>query len=780
VATLSASVLLLLVAVAGSLTVAAVRTAHEHEAVSEARKLALQRLRQATEAITDGNARQAQEILKWDDPLLVSRPALAGVRTQLHDLRGQVALYTEFKKLLDSARYHGLFRARGKLDVAREDCRKLLQFCEEIEQHAGQASCGLPPLSAAQRQLFLENMFEAYLVAVRVEWDSLSILKKPTADGEAKAARQAIIWLNQAERLLPGCMTLYLQRAAFWERLGDNEAARADQKRAEALKPNSAVDRYWHGVANRSQADEAQKRGDVNHAQVHYKDAIADYVALLRIRPNHFWAYFDWATCQFKLGNFRDAIVGFTACIQIKPDVAWPYYNRGTAYQQLKEMVEAGEDFTAALERDPRYAEAYCNRGFVFRSQGQIDRALEDATRTLELNPGSANGHHLRAEIYRRQQRQQDAIRDYDRALELDPELMEAHLGRAFSCFGQGHYEQARADFTQVIRDRPKDALSYRGRAFANLHLRDLKGSLADWEQLTRLQPASPESYCYVARIRMGWRQYEQALRALDKAFKAKADYIEAYLTRAHLHHMEAKLPEALADLNHVLEKLRPKEAGVFAGVLNDRADIYRASGRLEAAAGDYRHSIQLKPKQADAYVGLALIYMRQGQTDQARDCYERMVAAWPESAQAYLRRAEFRCLRGQFTEALTDCEQAARLAPSSVIPALIRAGVEAARGDHRRAVAEAEQILQKAPVHDGHVLYAAACVWSLSARAAAGDSPYQAKEYVDRALTLLAQTLDKGFHDLNYQEHNRMIDDPALAPLQQQTRFRELLPCGL
>jgi tetratricopeptide (TPR) repeat protein len=774
VATLSAAVVALLGAVGISFAIVAVRIGREREATAEARNVALQRLEQATAAIAAGNDRRAQEILRWDDPLLINTLALADVRSQLRDLQAQVALYTEFKKHLDNARYHGLFGARGILREAQQDCRQLLLLCDEIEQKTGKAGCGLPPLDTTQQQLFQEDRFEAYLVAAQVEWDLIADTKEATGEKEA-VARKAITWLNRAEGVLPPCKVLYVRRAAFWEALGDRSAAQADAERAKSIQAQSAVDHYWHGFANRLRGDAAQRQGDLKQAQDHYRSAMAEYAALLRIRPHHFWGYFDWATCHYQLGNFRDAIVGFTTCIQIKPDVPWPFYNRGTAHQQLKEQQEAIQDFNSALDLDPRYAEAYCNRGFAYRSQGKAGQALEDLGRAIEVDPTYVLAHVQRGETYRQLKRFQEAVRDYDQAITLNPEQVDAHFGRAAIRFNQGHFAQARDDFSAVIRVQPRRAAVYRYRGFANLRLKDLDASLADWEELARLQPGNPEPCYFVGRIQMGRRQCGPALQALDKALKADANYVDAYLARAHLRQLAGKLSEALSDLNHVLEKLAPNNAGI----LNDRGDLHRTMGKLDAAFADYQRSVALQPRQTDAYIGLALVYEKQGQPDQVENCYERMVAADPESAAAHLRRAEFQRDRKQFAAALADCDQASRLAPDSVLPALVRASIHATHGDPSRAVTEAEGILQKAPANDGHVLYAAACVWSLASGAAAGSAPDEAKRHADRAAALLADGLDKGFHDLNYQEHNRMFDDPALAPLRSHARFRELLTYG-
>ena len=101
-----------------------------------------------------------------------------------------------------------------------------------------------------------------------------------------------------------------------------------------------------------------------------------------------------------------------------------------------------------------------------------------------------------------------------------------------------------------------------------------------------------------------------------------------------------------------------------------------------------------------------------------------------------------------------------------------MRASIEAARGQPDAAVADAERALAEAPKDNGRALYAAACTWSLAAAA----DPAKAAQYRDRAAALLAEALDKGFHDLDYPEHNRMADDPSLAAVRQLPRVRELL----
>src|SRR5262249_17915984 len=142
--------------------------------------------------------------------------------------------------------------------------------------------------------------------------------------------------------------TLFSRRYAFWSKMSELEPegparekaaamAKADEERAKSTEPISPIDKFWHGYAEQLRANTAARQGNARAARESYQKAIAYYVALLRLRPGHFWAYYYYGVCHFRMAEFNDAIVGFTACINISPERPWPYHQRGQAYHQLKE-----------------------------------------------------------------------------------------------------------------------------------------------------------------------------------------------------------------------------------------------------------------------------------------------------------------------------------------------------------------------------------------------------------------------------------------------------------
>jgi eukaryotic-like serine/threonine-protein kinase len=810
VAALSAAVGVLLLAVAASLAVVAVRLGRERQTVAEVRRAAGERLTDAAEAVAGGDYPRAQDKLRWSDPLLDSHPDLGDVRSQRDTLKAQVDVYAEFRQLLDSARFACRFGSRQQKEEGRRYCHQLLALYDEIEGRSGRGAAGLPPLGERQRRLFQEDVFEAFLTAAQVERE---LARGAGPDAQRQAARQAIDWLNRAELALPGTRALRVHRAPCWKELGDSVAEKADMEKGRAIPPTSAVDHFWRGFAHHLRAEEARRKNDLKAAQDFYRQEIAEYATFLQLRPEHFWGYFNWANCHAELNgraDLYDALVGYTACMRLRPDFPWPYNNRGTVHHRLGQNELAVADFTAALERAPDYPEAHANRALAYVALRQSDRALEDLNRAIALNANYADAYAKRAEIYAERKQYAEAARDYTRLLalgadkapllqkraaayralnrpeaiqdygelvQINPKDLDARAARADVLIARGRYAEAREEMTRILEAAPKAAAVWQARAVVNwLRLRDLDAALVDFERYARLTPKDPEPHRCVGCILLGRRQYGPALEALRRALDLRPGYPEALWACAQIHLWQGKPEQALKELTPLVDKLPEGPAET----LNVRAAVYQAMNRLAEAEADYRRLIELRPKGpdadlalAEAYVGLARLQDRQGRPGKAAECFDRLVAAAPESGWSYLRRAEHRRDRGEYEGALADCDRAARLKPGWAVPPLVRASVEAARG-RPAAVAEAERALKAAPPHDGHVLYAAACAWCLASRAA--PDPAEARRHADRAAALLAEALDKGFGDLIYPEHNRMADDPALAPIRQHPRVHDLL----
>jgi tetratricopeptide (TPR) repeat protein len=434
---------------------------------------------------------------------------------------------------------------------------------------------------------------------------------------------------------------------------------------------------------------------------------------------------------------------------------------------------------SAALAAQPHNSRLHRAVGEALLGKLVVKEALAEYSHSIELTPDSADAWLGRADAYLYLKRLDKALSDLDRAILLRPKDTNALYKRAQLHLDRREYRKANEDCSRVLAVVPDAAVIVRARAIIRWQfVKDFDGALADWNHLAKLQPKSAEAQRCIGVLHLGRRDYPQALAALKEAVALKQNYAEAKWALAQIYLWQGKHKDALAELDPLVAQFPkgPPET------LNVRGDVYRAMGQLAEAAADYRRLIQLRPTNLEAYVSLAGVYQKLNEPDRAKQCYDELVEANAGSAHSYLRRAVFHRNQGEFAAAREDCDRAQQKEPDSALPALVRASVEAASGRSSEAVAQAEKALARAPENDGHVLYTAACVWSLAAAAAARSGPAgatQAQTYAERAVALLVETLDKGFHDLIYPEHNRMSNDPALASIRQQPLVRHLLARG-
>ncbi|HEU5119064.1 MAG TPA: tetratricopeptide repeat protein, partial [Isosphaeraceae bacterium] len=417
--------------------------------------------------------------------------------------------------------------------------------------------------------------------------------------------------------------------------------------------------------------------------------------------------------------------------------------------------------------------EALDGRAHSLLENNEPARALEDFDRALALGISTASIHMGRGQALEALDRLDDALKAYDEVIALEPRNALAHYQKAIGLFHQGDLKASRDSFSRVVELLPLDPAPLRNRANVNLGLKDIPAAIEDWAMLARLMPKAADPHYYLGVLKMGQRRYDEARSEIEAALAREPRHALALLARARLNFWQGNPEKALEDINLVVNEIDPKRAYY----LNDRPDVLRALNRLDDALQDCERSITLEPGQLDAYMSLARILQEMGKPDEARLCYDRMIEKNPQNLRAWLLRAEALRDRGAFENALSDCEQARAIDPKSVLPGLVRSGILAAQGHPDQAVEEVERLLRDAPPGDGHILYAAACACAMASKVSAdsGDSAKSADQ-ADRAYTLLSDALDRGFHDLNYQEQDRMKTDPALAFLRDQPRFNALI----
>jgi len=441
---------------------------------------------------------------------------------------------------------------------------------------------------------------------------------------------------------------------------------------------------------------------------------------------------------------YRRAIQEYAALLRARPSHFWAYYDGASCHFELGNLDEAAIGYTMCIQIRPEVPWPYNNRGAILRQQKQYAAAVEDLNVASKLNPR------------------------YTQAL-LNRALAHADLAYA----GEMDFSSACQDAARLIELEPTNAQHYRMHGAMSLRQREFEAALRDWDAMGKLLPKSSEPHLHRARTLRAAGRYEEALTAAAAAVDRAPEDSKPRLLRVQILHQQGRLADALQELESVARQ-NPADDGEM---LNDRGDLLRSLRRDQEALACYERSIDLVPKQINAYVAAALIHLDQQRLDQADQLLERLVSANSDSSAAYLRLADLRRAQGRWEDALRAGAQAARLDPKSRLPALSQASVLAARGDYEAAVAAAEPVLRAAPRRDGELLYAAACVYGLASTAARmRGNEALAAQYRERGAALLVEAIQSVL-DLDYQAVNRIAWDPALAALRSDPRVQERLP---
>src|SRR5271166_4264107 len=216
------------------------------------------------------------------------------------------------------------------------------------------------------------------------------------------------LW-RRAWRELPGLLRAgsVLVLALGVTALGARTVARNEEYRSEVSIWRTVVDRwpinprahYTLGVALAN----AGRR----------PEAIAQYEAALRLKPDYVEAHNNLGMALVNTGHTSEAIAQFKEALRLKPDLVEAHNNLGLALADAGRAPEAIAQYQEALRLKPDDAEAHYNLGMALVNTGRTSEAIAQFEEALRLKPDLAGGRlpeaiaQLKAALLLQQQRRQ-------------------------------------------------------------------------------------------------------------------------------------------------------------------------------------------------------------------------------------------------------------------------------------------------------------------------------------------------------------------------------------
>ncbi|HRW55490.1 MAG TPA: protein kinase, partial [Phycisphaerae bacterium] len=223
--------------------------------------------------------------------------------------------------------------------------------------------------------------------------------------------------------------------------------------------------------------------------------------------------------------------------------------------QTVARNSATNEQFEYHLEQvqrlNPGSAEDYCLQAC---READSASAVQLLDRALRRNPSLGEARLLRASHYGELGDYDAMLADTDATIDMDFGGALVHGQRGSALAYLNRYAEAAAAFTEAIRIDPRNVHWWYDRAAARAQIGDDNAALQDAAQALLLDP--DYSFAYVARGKalVGLRRFDEARVAFNQAAELNPDLVDIYAERSALNRIEARVDEALADAQRVLD----------------------------------------------------------------------------------------------------------------------------------------------------------------------------------------------------------------------------------
>jgi len=195
--------------------------------------------------------------------------------------------------------------------------------------------------------------------------------------------------------------------------------------------------------------------GEIFLKQNRYREAVQQYQAALKAKPNYEKAWYGLGVAQQYLGNHREAISSFTQALSVEPRYAAAHYALADAFSTHGSHHEAFHHYRAALRYAPEEVELYNRLGNLSAHQGRWEEALHYYREGLRRQPDHAGFYNNIGMVLLRQDRAGDAEQSFRSAVRLRPEYAHAHFQLSCLLRSRGLSAQADRHFEAAVRINP-------------------------------------------------------------------------------------------------------------------------------------------------------------------------------------------------------------------------------------------------------------------------------------------------------------------------------------
>jgi tetratricopeptide (TPR) repeat protein len=294
--------------------------------------------------------------------------------------------------------------------------------------------------------------------------------------------------------------TLYQSDLALW---WNTVALRPENARARMELANSflrngnssrAIDEYRDAIKIKPDYIEAHNNlGAALLKAGRYGDALAQFQKVIAMHPLPI-THFGSALALVQLQRFDEAIKQYDAALRLKPDYVEALNNRGNLHSQLGNEAAALVDYETALGFSPQFVDAHINAAAALLALGRSAEALPHCTAAVTLQPTNALAHLKFGDALLELQRPSAAATEYREAMRLDANGVYGPYGLARSLEALNRTKEAATAYERTLQLTPESPIAHYQLAVMLERTGQAEQAMQHYQTAIHLQPNYPEA----------------------------------------------------------------------------------------------------------------------------------------------------------------------------------------------------------------------------------------------------------------------------------------------
>ena len=345
-------------------------------------------------------------------------------------------------------------------------------------------------------------------------------------------------------------------------------------------------------------------------------EAIEQYKAVLRLRPNDGRALSELGKCYLKIKKYDEALEVASKSVKVNSRNEGVLVDLATAWSSLGNWEKAISAYREVLKIRPDDPAVLYRLGTAYEKTGNLDMAAKQYLRVLEKSPTADDVRLALADIFVKKKNFDGAIRLYGEVLKRQPKNAAVYANLGFAYGRKGKHTEEIANYQKAIRLKPGDPVVHFNLATVLEKMKRTDEAAKEYQKVLRLKADDYDAMARLADIRFAEKNYREATPLYEKlaAKKPTEDILHKLTT---LYTDGKKYDKAIIILKRLIN-LHPQKGSYYSGA----ARVYGLKGDTEKQIEYYQLSLKHDPEDYDAYAQLGAAYEKKGLLKEALKAY--------------------------------------------------------------------------------------------------------------------------------------------------------------